>query len=79
MKTQLENPNGLHQRYVVQKIENDTIVPCDPEAEYFILRLDNQGKDLNHIAACRKAVMKYAEEIEPHIPQLAKDIREQWG
>lgn len=53
--------------------------PVDEDSEYFVLRLDKGGKDKNHINACRKAVMKYADEIEPFIPQLAKDLREKYS
>jgi hypothetical protein len=76
MKTQLENPNGLHQRYYVEKVNGD---PIDPRAEYFILRLDDFGTDPKHIAACRKAIMTYANEIENHLPQLAQDLKDRYG
>lgn len=55
-----------------------TTVPVDSEAEYFVLRLDENGGDLNHIKACRIGIHAYADAIEPFIPQLAKDIRERY-
>ena len=70
-----ENPSGLYNRYLVEKREGQT----DPNAEYFVLRLDDGGSDPAHIAACRKAVMTYANEIEPHLPQLAADLRERYA
>lgn len=88
-----ENPQGLHMKYVVQKIEgwirsrdffdnlclHPKLKPVDKNAEYFILRLDEHGDDPIHIEACRKAVLTYAREIKGHIPQLAKDLIERYG
>ena len=74
--TQKENPKGLHMRYIVSKTSGE---PVDETAEYFILRLDSGGSDPIHIEACRKAVLKYADEIESHIPQLTKDLRERYS
>jgi hypothetical protein len=69
--TRKENPNGLHQRYVVSKTNGK---PIDKDAEYFVLRVDKNGKDPKHIEACRKAVIKYAEEIASHLPELSKEL-----
>ena len=69
--TKEENPKGFQQRYNVSKIDGK---PIDKGSEYFVLRLDSGGKDSKHILACRKAVLKYAEEIKDHIPQLSKDL-----
>lgn len=71
-----DNPNGLHIRYHITKADGS---PVDEMAEYFVLRLDNGGSDPAHIAACRKAVMTYADEIEPHIPQLATELRARYA
>jgi len=103
MKTQEDNPNGLHLKYFIQKIVDwhpagisardhlddhtlpyfgemvPELAPVDKNAEYFVLRLDKGGKDKNHTNACRKAVLKYADEIEPFIPQLAKDLRDNYS
>lgn len=89
IKNQKDNPNGLHQKYVIRKIvgtknsgffgdENYVTKAVDPKAEYFLLRLDPGQKDHAHFLACRKGVNAYADAIEKTIPQLAKDIREQW-
>jgi len=104
MKTKQENPDGLHQRYVVKKIKRirnpkfefnfsetlygkrhnnepefiTKIVDVDPGSEYFVLRLDTGGSDINHIKACRIGVHAYADAIEPFIPQLAADLRERY-
>jgi hypothetical protein len=69
------NPTGLHKKYIVQKANGD---PVDDNAEYFVLRLDECGKDPQHTAACRKAVAAYAESISNHLPNLAGDIRLRW-
>lgn len=72
--TQEQNPKGLHQRFYVEKLNGET----DPKAEYFVLRLDNNGKDPNHINACRIGIQAYATAIEPFIPELAKDLKERY-
>lgn len=106
---QLENPTGLHARYVIQKIVpaspeyierhaviNETTIPeniiggdgykppkymltpVDQGAEYFVLRLDEGGKDPEHIKACRIGVNAYADAIKHHLPELAKDLKERY-
>ncbi|MGX2038772.1 hypothetical protein ACWJKU_01380 [Methylocaldum sp. MU1018] len=67
---------GLYRKYIVQKADG---APVDPAAEYFVLRLDVNGKDPRHIRACRIAVLAYANEIEDHLPQLAEDLRTRYG
>lgn len=71
MKTQSENPAGLHLRYIVTKASGE---PVDPRAHYFVLRYDNDGDDPAHIAACQIALLTYANEIRPHLPQLSKEL-----
>ena len=74
--TREENPKGLHLRYIVSKTDGQ---PVDEEAEYFVLRLDKNGNDPKHIEACRKAIITYAVTIEPHLPELAKDLIERYS
>lgn len=86
--TQTTNPNGLHQRYHIKKIvpiknpkeygRQFKTVATDENSEYFVMRLDEYGKDINHIKACRIGVHAYADAIEPFIPELAKDLRERY-
>ncbi|MBL7942466.1 MAG: hypothetical protein JNM00_06855 [Flavobacteriales bacterium] len=52
--------------------------PVDKDAEYFVMRLDTGGKDINHIKACRIGIHAYADAIEPHLPELARDLRERY-
>ena len=70
-----ENPNGLHQRYIVQKANGEL---TDPEAVYFVLRLDGAGDDLDHIVACRGGA--YVERVErlrtPWLQRMAQELRE---
>lgn len=95
--SQIVNPNGLHQRYHIQKIvlEDGALdwsdrsggergfpqlvkKPVDKDAEYFVMRLDMGGKDINHIKACRIGIHAYARAIEQFIPELAKDLIERY-
>ena len=69
--TQKENPKGLYLRYLISKADG---TPVDENAEYFVLRIDLNGKDQKHIAACRKALMVYADEIKDHLPQLSREL-----
>lgn len=89
MQTQNENPDGLHQRYVVKKIVGwrksalgiktvPLTKPVSKDAEYFVMRLDTGGSDIEHIKACRKGIHAYAKAIEKTIPQLAKDLKERY-
>lgn len=71
-----QNPQGLHGRYRITKIDGS---PVDEGAEYFVLRLDPGCGDPAHAAACRKAVMAYAAEIEPHLPHLAADLKARYA
>ncbi len=73
--TKEQNPEGLHQKYVVSKTNGK---PVDETAEYFVLRLDWNGNH-KHIEACRKAVLKYAEEIKDYLPKLSKDLIDRYG
>jgi hypothetical protein len=72
--TSEQKPKGLYGKYIIQKANGK---PIDPEAEFFVLRLDPLG-EMNHVKACRKAVQVYANEIEPFIPELAKDLKERY-
>ncbi len=70
-----DNPNGLHQRYIVSKMNGEQV---DPEAVYFVLRLDKHGDDNLHVAACHVAVEAYAGFIlntpPNHLTKLGSDL-----
>lgn len=68
-----ENPNGFHQRYIVTKASGE---PVDPDAVYLVLRLDNGGKDKEHVRACRIAAVHYACAAPPHMKQMADELME---
>lgn len=103
MKNQIDNPNGLHARYKITKIQilknpNYGVPPLsipygkrrvdkefivkevsvDKNSEYFVLRLDINGSDIEHIKACRIAVNAYANAIKNHLPQLSKELIEKY-
>lgn len=61
---------GLQQRYEIRKANGEKV---HPEAKYFVLRYDGFG-DHCHVEASRKALKKYAREIEPYLPQLAEAL-----
>lgn len=62
---------GLYGKYILKKTNGK---PIDPDARYFILRYDDFQKDENHRHASLVALQAYANEIEAHIPELAKDL-----
>lgn len=77
--TREDNPTGLHRRYRIWKLnENGNVLPVDEGSEYFVLRLDTGGSDPEHIKACRIAAHAYADAIEHHLPELARDLRERY-
>ncbi len=71
-----DNPDGLHQRYVVTKANGEAV---DPMATYFVLRLDPQGRDGLHVRACRAAARAYADCAQsgdsPHLARTGMDLR----
>ena len=69
--TKQENPNGLHQRYRVTKADG---TECDSRAAYFVLRLDNFGDDMEHVAACRAAAQAYAASVPLRLQLVANDL-----
>lgn len=73
--TKEQNEKGLYQKYNISRTDGK---PIDPENEYFILKVAGKG-DPNHIEACRKAVVSYAVNIEPYLPELAKDLIDRYG
>jgi hypothetical protein len=57
---------GLYGKYTIQKTDG---TPIDPDADYFILRLDTDK-------AARLAARRYADVISNINPVLAKELRE---
>lgn len=54
---------GLHKKYNVTKVDG----PTDPDAQYFVLRLDTDPH-------ARVAAQAYVVSVDIDNPQLAKDI-----
>lgn len=70
--TQAENPTGYHARYNITKADGS---PCDPEAVYFVLRIDAGGKDHHHVNACRSALRAYIDQLwDGPLDDLACDL-----
>ncbi len=85
-----DNPTGLHRKYLVKKFshikksvfgwfQEPVYKDLEPGEEYFLLRLDENGKDHIHRNACRKAVLHYADLIKDHLPELSKDLIERYS
>ena len=71
-----KNPGGLYRKYNISRTDGKEL---DPKAEFFILRLDEHGFNHNHINACRKAILAYADEIAVRNPKMAKDLYERYN
>lgn len=70
-----ENPDGLHARYKVQKVDaQGNVIPRDPDAFYFVLRLDDKGSDPEHTAACREAARAYCAAVPERLAGLRDDL-----
>ena len=65
-----ENPEGLHRRYDVKKIYGG----LTGKEIYFVLRIDADGDDPEHLMACQAAARVYAHQIKDHIPKLSHDL-----
>lgn len=76
MRKNEDKSRGLYGKYMISKTNGE---PIDERSEYFVLRLDYNGKDKKHIESCRKSILLYAEEIKDHLPQLSKDIIKKYG
>lgn len=62
--------NGIQKKYLISHTDGS---PVDPDAFYWVLRIDSGG-DPKHVAACRAAWRVYADEIKEELPLLAEDI-----
>jgi hypothetical protein len=79
----VENPNFSPTAKQSQVINNsdqyiEALVSVDKNAEYFVLRLDQGGKDIEHIKACRIGIHAYADAIAHHLPKLAFDLKDKY-
>lgn len=69
----MDKRKGLQVKYIIQKVNGH---PTDPNAYYFVLRVDSNGEPC-HVRACRKALRTYAENISTVLPEFAKDLNNQ--
>jgi len=73
-----ENSDGLDLRYVVSRADGK---PTDPDAIYFVLRLDSGCKDKQHLLACRSALRAYIRETTwgdsetSHLETIGSDLK----
>lgn len=75
----ISNESGLCRKFFIQKIDPEgNKKDVDENSEYFVLRLDENTSDINHLKACRIGVNAYANAIETTLPKLAKDLRERY-
>lgn len=72
MKTEEENPEGLHQKYNISRYDGKPIPEGD---EFFVLKIAGKGQS-KHRDACITALETYILHIEDSAPQLAKDLQE---
>ncbi len=70
--TKEENTDGLHKRYFVEKVNGKN----DPQAVYFVLRLDRHGDDPLWTESCRNAAFHLAQALysRGHMIELAADL-----
>jgi len=79
----MPNPNFSPMAKQSQVINNsdpliEGLCEVDKGSEYFVLRLDEGGSDIEHIKACRIGVHAYADAIKHHLPELAADLKERY-
>lgn len=72
--TKEESPDGLHQRYDISKKDGDN----DPDAEYFVLRIDGGGDDPIWQAACQDTLMFLAERVKQYMPKFTTTVRDKY-
>jgi ferredoxin-thioredoxin reductase catalytic subunit len=66
MFSEEDKKRGLYLKYIIEKADGS---PVAPEADYFVLRLDNDK-------AARAAAANYAALIAKDAPELSKDLIE---
>lgn len=71
-KITTKSDDGYKRKFIIKKANGNNI---DPNAEYFVLRLDNHGKDIRFARACRKAALTLSDEIKDYMPQLSEDLK----
>ena len=65
---------GLKLKYFLTKVDGS---PVDSDADYFILKLNSKTRW--HREASIKAILAYADSVQPDAPLLAEDIIKKYG
>lgn len=72
----IDNKNkGLYNKYMISKANG---IPTDKNAEYFVLRLDEECEP-QHREACLEAINIYADKIKNTYPKLSEDIKRKYA
>jgi hypothetical protein len=66
-----DNHNGLYRKYNITKANGS---PCDSNAKYFVLRLDWNGSDKDHVEACRMAARAYIKNVPERLQKVASEL-----
>jgi len=78
MPIETEKPHEFNERYEVTNADG---TPTDPDAIYFVLRLDSGCKDKQHLLACRSAARAYIRETTwgdsetSHLETIGRDLK----
>lgn len=79
IETSLKNePHEFNERYEVTNADG---TPTDPDAIYFVLRLDSGCRDPEHLQACRSAARAYIRETTwgdaetSHLETIGSDLK----
>jgi hypothetical protein len=71
LPVQVLGADGLYKRYEVTHADGSL---TDPDAIYFVLRLDAGGSDVEHIEACQDAALEFCRKIANK--RLAAELKE---
>lgn len=78
MPIETEKPHEFNERYEVTNADG---TPTDPDAIYFVLRLDSGCRDPEHLQACRSAARAYIRETtwsgpdESHLRKVGEELK----
>jgi len=84
LPSRVENPNGLHEKFHIQKIigyhkAKPMYQDIGYGEEYFVLRLDDMQHNEAHLQACRAAALAYAKSISKTFPKVAEEMIKRYG
>jgi hypothetical protein len=76
LREKSDNPEGLYRKYNITKADGS---PCNPKAKYFVLRLDWNGSDKDHVEVCRMAARTYIRNAPKRLQKVASELAEWIG